>query len=128
MEVAYLVLGWLFGLLSPQISDAIRRRYDRKRLISCFLDELKALRLKLALGAYRLRSHLGTVDDDFVAFLDPIIQGFEGPDIDKSAFGAFNTLKTLSNEQRRAIHVATREPGRGIRPGKLSVPFISAQL
>lgn len=45
-------LSWLLGLLTPQIVDAVRRRYDRTRIASALTSELGEAAERLAVFAY----------------------------------------------------------------------------
>jgi hypothetical protein len=128
MNFLYLLLGWLLGLLSPILAERIQKPYKRKELIKSLLSEFNDLQFKMALAAYRLRSHLATVDHKFLAKLEPIFDHYDGPDKDPQATESFKKLKDLPEDQLRDLHVKTRRPGRGIHLAKQSLPFLSSQV
>ena len=47
-KILLLLLGWLFGLLSPAIVDAIRKYREAKELKVALWTELRELRYRLA--------------------------------------------------------------------------------
>ncbi len=62
MEFLYIILGWLFGLLTSPISFRIERELKRKDLKFAINSELKNLATRLGSVFYKINSHLGTLD------------------------------------------------------------------
>jgi hypothetical protein len=71
-DVGLLLLGWLFGLLAGPISEAIRRTRRRTELVDAIKAELRQCRHLMASLAFRLKSHIAEVDQDFLQWLVPI--------------------------------------------------------
>ncbi|MEK8035026.1 hypothetical protein AACH06_29775 [Ideonella sp. DXS29W] len=68
-KIAFLFLGWLLGMLSPIVVDAIKRRRENTLGRSAILAELAELADILATAAYGAKMHAGTVDRSFLEWL-----------------------------------------------------------
>jgi len=44
MDVVYIILGWLFGILSPGLVNKIANGYKKKSLKRVIIEELTSLR------------------------------------------------------------------------------------
>lgn len=53
------LLGWLLGLLTPQIVDFVRRRYERGRIAAAITSELQEISERLSAGAYYIWNRHG---------------------------------------------------------------------
>lgn len=49
-QILYLLLGWLFGLLSPNLVERLRRPCQRDELVSSVWAELDEMRYTMAHG------------------------------------------------------------------------------
>ncbi len=96
--------------------------------MAALLAEATDLRFKMALAAYGLRMYLGVVDRPFLEWLEPIFEGYDGPDRDVEALEAFRRLRGCSDEQLKALYSATRRPGRGLRLVPSALPFLATQV
>lgn len=129
MELLYLLLGWALGLLSPVIVERILRIYSRNEFMEAVVTELRDVRLRLVLTAYRCRSHLGTVDDRFADWVQPIMETYQGhPEMEPRAFEAFRNIKALPEANRRAFHLSRRLPGVSPRLSKFALEFLANQI
>jgi len=67
--ILLLVLGWLFGLLSPAIVDAIRLRRENTRGRVAIKAELEQLSEILVFATYQATKASGTIDRPFLEWL-----------------------------------------------------------
>ncbi|MBY4599705.1 hypothetical protein K3217_29710 [bacterium BD-1] len=67
--ILLLVLGWLFGLLSPTIVDAIRLRKENERGRAAIKAELYQLSEILVLAAFHAQKAAGTLDRTFLEWV-----------------------------------------------------------
>ena len=67
--ILLLILGWLFGLLSPAIVDAIRLRRENVRGRAAIKAELDQLSEILVFAAFQARKAAGTMDRSFLEWL-----------------------------------------------------------
>ncbi len=127
-ELGLLLLGWFLGVFGPVVAEKIKKGPRRRELMAALLAEAADLRFKMALAAYRLRMYLAAVDRPFLEWLQPILEGYDGPDRDAEALEAFRRLRGCSDEQLKVLHGATRRPGRGLRLVPVALPFLASQV
>lgn len=75
----YLLLGWLLGLLGPTIVDRIKRSYRVADVTKAIVLELEELRYDMALYAYLLCRPTGSLSDEWLDWIEPIIRDYRGP-------------------------------------------------
>lgn len=68
-NLAYLVLGFLFGLLGGFLQERFRRKLDREEFHNALVDELRELALRLAFIVFHVRRVKGGVDRAFLQWL-----------------------------------------------------------
>lgn len=73
-KILFLFLGWLLGLLSPIIVDAIRRRREIKEVKNALLSELGDLQFRLANTVWLTSIRTGQYNRSFLAWFKPIIE------------------------------------------------------
>src|SRR4051794_7792288 len=108
--VANVILGWLLALLTPGISERIRRPYRRRDLVRAVVDEMLGLQYTMALVAYLMRSHAADVSDAFLDKIIPILNWYRGPDENPDLVAAIIRNRAVSEADRNAVHRAMREP------------------
>ena len=69
MEVAYILLGWLLGILSPGIINYISNYYKKNTLQRIIIGDLKDLKKRLVLLPYKINSNYGTVDKELFIWI-----------------------------------------------------------
>lgn len=104
-ELLALLLGWLLGLLSPLISDAIKHRRDVKQGRLAILSELDELAIVLTMAGYRscqaaglfnrenlewVREIVGSSEDRHKAFVETIDEMLEYSDDQLAALAAYS--------------------------------------
>ena len=77
-ELLYLLLGWLLGLLSPRIIDAIKARYDRTALIGAIKEEAQDLQYRVAASCFLLRQRYGEITREYLEWLKPKLLAYRG--------------------------------------------------
>lgn len=70
----FLFLGWLLGLLSPIVVDAIRRRREIKEVKNALLSELGDLQFRLANTVWLTSIRAGQYNRSFLDWFKPIIE------------------------------------------------------
>lgn len=125
-ELVALVMGWLLGLLSLPIGDAIRRGYERGRLAKAIKSELMELRYTMALVADNMKSATGTQDDGFLAWLDATVASYTGTDADQPGFLA--AVRQLRSKLAGAIPPKHLSAGSGLHLKTYDLPFLTSQV
>lgn len=82
MEVFYIILGWLLGILSPGIISSIALHYKRDSLRRVIIGELKDLRKRLVFIPYAVNSRYGTFDKNLFVWTKTHTDDIEDIDID----------------------------------------------
>lgn len=126
----YLLVGWLMGLLSPLIVDAIRRRRERKEIKQAIITELQELQYRLASGVYLTTLKLGKGDREFFKWFLPILERYEGPlNLDVQNKYAKDALK-LTDEQLTAVleHSKNEDLNKGMTLKKYYAPLLDANI
>jgi len=75
-KIAYIVLGWLLGLLAPAIVERIRRAYRTADLQAAVFIELHEHQFVMALASYKLRDYTAQLTDDYLNWLAPILANY----------------------------------------------------
>lgn len=73
-KVLFLFLGWLLGMLSPIVVDAIRRRREVKEVKKALLTELSDLQSRLANTVWLMSIRTGQYNRSFLEWFKPIIE------------------------------------------------------
>lgn len=109
-KILLLLLGWLLGLLSPIIVDAVRSRREAKRGRIAILAELREISKVLAFATYRAKVAAGTLDRDFLQWMQERIAVDDGHTA-KKFLELIPPLLALPDEQifLAASHMATAE-------------------
>lgn len=68
MELASLVLGWLFGVLSPVMVRRFRHEFNQHDLSKALFKELENVQFRFLCAAQLLTARYGDYDQDFVVW------------------------------------------------------------
>ncbi|MEK7604532.1 MAG: hypothetical protein AAB442_01935 [Patescibacteria group bacterium] len=104
MELLYITLGWLFGLLTPPISSRIDRKYKEKDFRFAICSELKNLATRIAGLSFKVHLHLGSLDKPSLRWIGDVYKkyndGMVTPEMEK-IFGASDAdFKTVMEKYK----------------------------
>lgn len=125
MEILYIILGWLFGLLTSPISLRIERRYKRKDLQSAISSELKNLAVRLAGMSYKIHTHQETMDKTNLSWVKKIYDMYDSKMVTE------NMVKILEipDENFQALMRTQRaQTGGSLGLKTYSLPVLDASL
>ena len=77
MEAVYIILGWLFGVLTPSITNRISNHYEKDKLQRIIVEDLKDLKKRLVFLPYKINSDYGTVDKELFIWIKEQTQNFK---------------------------------------------------
>ncbi|MEJ8850469.1 hypothetical protein [Variovorax rhizosphaerae] len=80
-KLAFLLLGWLLGLLAPVIVDGIKRRRENRLGRAAIRVELLQVRERLILAAHAAEDHLGTQTKEKIRWTLKRLRAREGDKI-----------------------------------------------
>ena len=123
----YLVLGWLFGLLSPGIADRIRRSYRIAEVTQAIIAELNELRYTVALAAFIYGRRTESLNDKALDWMVPAIRAYNGPLVDPKAIESAERLRAIPEADRRR-YLGPIDPAAGLSLKVLSTPLLNAHL
>lgn len=126
MSIIYLILGWLSGIISPEIVVRFRRAQRRRDLVRSILSELTSLQYTMANVAYVMRGDHAIVTDEFLDWFAPIVARYDGPDKLKGLEEALAKSRKKSEEQRQEIYLQMQGEGRGSAVKQYSLPFLQS--
>jgi hypothetical protein len=127
-EVLVLLLGWLLGLLSPQIVETIGRRYRRPELMRSISLELDELRFKMVTIRCNVRQHFGNLDREVVTWAAARAEKYQGVLAKQGARKTILDYVKASDKDLAIENAAARDPRRTPSFRKHSLPFLSSQL
>ena len=98
-KILFLGLGWILGLSSPLIVDALKRRREAGDVHATLRIELKELQYRMAVVSYMIHIRLGTMDKTVLNWLRPIIESYDGLNTNPSLLNAIDRLLAVSDDQ-----------------------------
>jgi hypothetical protein len=128
MEIIYIILAWLFGLLASPIVSRIERIYKRKDLQMAIFSELEYLAVLLTTSRYLIQAHLGITDRDSLNDMKRIYEKC-GVDCPKEVLAKINKMLELNDEQLRQLLAHKKaDQSTSIDLRTHSLPFIESIL
>ncbi len=128
MEILYLLLGWLLGLLSPQISERIKRCYQKKDVRFGILSEFKEIKVRLAMTVYLLTKKIGTFNKQLVEWLKKQLEGYEGGHPTKRILSNLEKISGLTDEQLTVIQLLGSDEEKAYSLKKFYLPFLESKI
>ena len=128
-ELPYLLLGWLLGLLSPRIVDAIRAKYMQRDLARAIRSEAEDLQCRVAILSFLLAQKYGHVSREYLTWLRPKLLRYEGNEPTQSVRKLVEHLQAASDDQLVTFAAQMRaEEGKGLSLKSYSAGLIEASL
>jgi hypothetical protein len=128
-EILILLLGWLLGVVSPAIVEAIRSQRETRVVRSALREELEDLCRRIALGCHVVRQIHGTVDRKHLEWLKGALASFSTlPPLDESFEKSLELQLSMSDAALRSL-TQSEENGQGT-PGlkKYSAPLLDSRI
>lgn len=128
-ELGYVVLGWLFGLISPRIIDSIKSHYDRRDLATAIRSEAEDLQYRVAATSFLLVQRFGEVTDDYLNWIAPKLHAYAGNEPIETVRKFVATLLEAVPEQRLALALRMRaDAGEGVSLKNFNASLIDSSL
>lgn len=107
MNILYLFIGlfigWLLGLLGPQIVDKIKKHYTKQELFNGIKAEIKESQYRLICLTFILGMRAGKYDREYLEWCLPYFEFYEG---NQSAKSNIEMIKDLLNKKGTEIDQA----------------------
>lgn len=129
MNILYLLLGWLLGLLSPHISERIKRHYQKNDLRCGIVSELKEIKVRLVSTVYLLTKKIGVYDKQFIDWVKKNLEGYEGSYPTKKILSNLENLSSHANNKQLAeIQLLYCDEEGGLSLKKFYLPFLESKI
>ncbi len=128
MNLVYLIVGWLLGLLGPVAFYYLQRRQTKIDLKKGILNECRTLKFRSALLAYKINHYLGYLGDELFKWLSPALDGSEAPEKDPKTMVAFHALAKLTVEERLKMRKDLMKENTGPRAVTYSLYILDSNL
>ena len=127
--VLLIILGWLFGLLTPIITNHNLRARENKEVLLALQVELSELKYRLACAVYRVNMHNGTVDRHLLEWLKPIFENYTGINPFEKIRDSINMQLKLPDEQIKALSDYDKaDSSGGLTLKKYNVPLLETKF
>jgi len=129
MEVAYVVLGWLLGMLSPIIVSRAKIKYKKNDLYSVLINELDEVQYRLVCTSYMLGARFGLFDRGFLGWCRNIYETYVGGEDKDKLIRAVDSMLNMSDEQMKEyIGIERRDLNKGFALKKTILTFSELNL
>lgn len=127
--IVLLIFGWLLGLLTPPIAEAIRRRKDLSEIKRALLIELQELQFRLMATVYLIAKKMGQYDRTLLMWMKPILERYEGANRADRILQSITQGIALTDEQLKVIaDHAAGNPNKGLQLKKFHAPLLDGKL
>ena len=125
----YILFGWLLGLLSPVIVDKIKSEYNKKEFFKAVCTELYDLQYRIAIVSFLLGQRFGTLDNDFLIWIQPYIRDYTGNEPNKSVAKLIDSLIKAEGDEFNNIIQHMRSDGEsGLGLKTYSTGFLESNI
>lgn len=128
VNLFFLLLGWLLGLLSPILVDKIKEHFNIKKLKTGIYTELKELKYRLAGTVFSMNSKYGTLDKDLLNWLHPIVEESKGMYSKTQLELLEKLLKVNEEEFKSASENYKRYSPSALSLKKCHLPFLDSKI
>jgi hypothetical protein len=127
LDTGSIILGWLFGILSPVIVSRITRRYKRKDLHVGIIKEINHTNLRLIFALDLLSKRTGTYNQELASWLLKQYESLD--DNDPLKVKAYRIQTTATPEEFEVMKNLLSTPkGTGLTLQKVKLLFINMHL
>jgi len=129
VKVLFLLLGWLLGLLSPLITDAIKHRRERRETEAAIRVELKEVQFRLVGTIWLLATRTERFNRSLIDWMRPIVERYKGLNPTDGVVQTFKSTEGLTDEQLAGL-ARKLDPGPQFRLSlkKYSTPMIDSKI
>jgi hypothetical protein len=130
MKLLYLILGWLFGLLSPLIVNLIRRAYSKKELFNAIRTEIKECQIRVLYVTNLLGFRCGKFDKEFLNWCLSYFQNYKGVESIEDAIESIEYFLSVKDEDIENVLALKRamEKNHGLSLKKFYLPFLDSKI
>ena len=124
----FLILGWLLGLISFEVNDRRSQRKEKADLIAGILIEFEEAKIRLALLAYKIAGRYKNINKEFLEWIKPHLENYEGTYITENISKLLKDLSKLDDEILSAIYARISSEGRSMSIKVFSLPYLDSRI
>jgi hypothetical protein len=127
-QLGLLALGWLGGILSPALVEAIKAKRETEAVLAAAKGELNEVAYRLVLASYNVSIHLGSTDRQFLKWVQDSMILYHGGE-PKERIAEYIADQLSWTDEALAAHVSN-EAAKGVQGlvvPKFSLPFSDAR-
>jgi hypothetical protein len=129
IELPALLLGWLLGLLSPAIIEAIRVKYRRRDLAAAIRAEAQDLQYRAASMSFILAKQSGDLTREYLVWLKPKLAQYKGNEPVQAVREIVEKLVEAPDQDLLAVAIHMRaEKGIGLSLKRIRASLIEASM
>ena len=98
-QILFLILGWLFGLLSPTIISNIRDQREAQVIKTALILELHELMYRLMMNVYTVESKYGKLDHEFFIWAQSVLVQYKGINSSESLLKTIGPILKLTEDE-----------------------------
>jgi hypothetical protein len=128
-QITLLALGWLAGVLSPAVVEAIRSRYEGEAVLGAIKTEINEVAYRLVLAGYNVAMHLGMCDREYLKWVQDSMVLYHGKEPTEQ-IAEYIAAQLSWTDDALAAHVV-KEAATGAKAlvlPKFSLPFADARV
>ena len=128
-QILFLVLGWILGLLSPVVVDALTKKRRQAEARQGVLVELGELKLGLASDTFALAGSIGAWDREYLTWLKAVLESSRGAH-DEERRQLLETVTGLLGLDDQQLAATARNAGLPATPAlrKHHLPYLESKL
>ena len=128
-QLALLGLGWLAGLLSPALIEGIKVRRETTAVVAAIKSELNEVGYRLALGAYSVAEHLGSIDRGVLTWTRDAISSYRGTESTANIAAFIDEWLALEDDQFQVLVEHSKAKGKAaLTLPRVSLPYTDARV
>ena len=77
-QLLYILFGWLLGLFSPTIVNAVSARHRRKKFLEALSAELVDVQIRLLVTGFQLGIKYESLDREYLVWLRSALSKYKG--------------------------------------------------
>lgn len=130
MELFYLILGWLLGILSPLIINRVNRSYSKKELFSGIKTEIIECQFRVLLSAEFLTMKCGKYDKEYLQWFLPYLKNYRGLENIDNLLKHVSLMLTFDDAKIQSVNDYNRlnQEGRGLTMKRFYLPFLESKI
>ncbi len=127
-SVGLIIIGWLFGVLTPAVSEFIQKPIHRRQIKKCLDIEFHRLRFQLTSSVSDIGVSRELFDRQILEKFQAMERQDRSPLYDESLHELLDKFLRLSDEGLLTALRSGRDPNAAFTFKKLSLPFLSSSL